>query len=152
MHKTVRSPDLSHITFSWFYKFEETPRSLTHPVLVVVEAPILFIRAILQFWKKTTVYSCLKEIRGFYSLKADPSFRLMVDHSPRRSSMKTLVPPAIEIEDTRATDSGILTCISPCTRGSPHRQLCFSSVGCLLFRSHHIVLSDGTTRSVFQCP
>jgi hypothetical protein len=125
MHKIVRSPDLSHRTYSWFFIFEQRHRSMSHIVLVVVEARISFIRAILKFWKKTTVYSCLKEIRGFYSLRADPSFELMVDHSPRRSSMKILVPPAVEIEDTRATDSGILTCISPCTRGSPHRQLCF---------------------------
>jgi hypothetical protein len=68
-------------------------RFLKLPVLFVVEATIIFIRTILQFWKKTTVYSSLKEIRGFYSLQADPSFELMVDHSPSRSSMKTLVQP-----------------------------------------------------------
>jgi len=57
------------VLFLDYTNLKEANRFLKRPVLFVVEAPILFIQTILQFWKKTTVYSCLKKLGDFIRCK-----------------------------------------------------------------------------------
>jgi hypothetical protein len=151
MHKAVGSSNLSHSTFSWLYRSEERQTGYGNVPSSVVGAPIFFIQTILQFWKKTTVYSCLKEIRGFYSLQADPSFELMVDHSPVVHQWRHLCS---RCRDGRHKSDRLryLDMHQPLYPRVTPPAVMFSSVGCLVFCSDHIALSDGTIRSVFQCP